>query len=95
MLEDLVDENNEQNKQILFLIEQLNLINLPENSRRYSPSLLVLSFLIYATSPAIQSDSIERRFSWYRQKSGGNYLVSTNEILSNKKISKSDFFNEI
>ena len=47
MLEDLVDENDEKNKQILFLIEQLNLINLPENSRRYSPSLLVFFNLCY------------------------------------------------
>ena len=33
----------------------------------------------------IQSDYLERRFSWYRQSSGGNYHISVLQILQSEK----------
>lgn len=32
-----------------------------------------------------QSDHIERRFSWYRQSAGGNYLISVKNVLSTER----------
>ncbi len=32
-----------------------------------------------------QSDPIERRFSWLRQLSGGNYYISVRQLLENEK----------
>ena len=34
----------------------------------------------------MQSDSIERRFSQYRQMNGGHFLVSLNEVTNSEKI---------
>ncbi len=33
----------------------------------------------------LQSDPIEKRFSWYRQLSGGNYYISVRQILEAEK----------
>ena len=41
----------------------------------------------YVLLGRIQSDNIERRFGWYRQMHGGNYLISMKQLLlSEKKI---------
>ena len=34
----------------------------------------------------LQSDPIERRFSQYRQMSGGRFLVSLREVLNSERI---------
>ena len=34
----------------------------------------------------MQSDALERRFSWYRQSSGANYYISVLQILQSKKV---------
>ena len=41
-----------------------------------------LEFIILGN---IQSDYLERRFSWYRQSSGGNYHISVLQILQSEK----------
>lgn len=41
----------------------------------------------YVLLGRIQSDNLERRFGWYRQLHGGNYLISMKQLLlSEKKI---------
>ncbi len=32
-----------------------------------------------------QSDPLEKRFSWYRQLSGGNYFLSVRQVFQNEK----------
>ena len=40
----------------------------------------------YVMTFCLQSDPIERRFSQYRQMSGGRFLVSLREVLNSKRI---------
>ena len=56
---------------------------------RYLISSVGFEFVLLGT---IQSDSIERRFSWYRQKSGRNYLISVKDILNTEKKNKNTVF---
>ena len=37
----------------------------------------------------VQSDSLEGRFSWYRQSSGANYHVSVLQVLQSEKVIRS------
>ncbi len=39
----------------------------------------------YVLLGQLQSDSIEKRFGWYRQLSGGNYFVSVRQIIEAEK----------
>lgn len=39
----------------------------------------------FVLSGAVQSDPLERRFSWYRQLSGGNFYVSVRQVLEAEK----------
>ena len=39
----------------------------------------------YVLTGKFQSDSLEGRFSWYRQLLGGNYYLSVKQILDNKR----------
>ena len=39
----------------------------------------------------LQTDDLERTFSWYRQKTGGKYLVSSNDILNTERKIKAYF----
>ena len=41
--------------------------------------------LHYVLLGTFQSDPIERRFGWYRQMSGGNYLIGLKQILDSEK----------
>ena len=42
----------------------------------------------YVLLGQIQSDPLEKRFSWYRQMSGGNYFVSVKQVLEAEKAIK-------
>ena len=42
----------------------------------------------FVLSVRLQSDPLERRFSQYRQMSGGRFLVSLREVNSSEKILK-------
>ncbi len=41
--------------------------------------------LSYVLTGKLQSDPLERRFSWYRQLSGANYYVSVRQVLEAEK----------
>ncbi len=39
----------------------------------------------YVLLERFQSDPLEKRFSWYRQLSGGNYFLSVRQVFENEK----------
>ena len=55
------------------------LVNLPDY-------LINEKGLEYVLLGNIQSDPLERRFSWYRQSSGANYHISVLQIIQSEKI---------
>ena len=56
----------------------------------WCPSMLIDILLNeacqYVITVTLQSDPIERRFSQYRQMSGGRFLVSLREVLNSERI---------
>ena len=54
-------DNEQYKKSLLFFKEQIKLLSLPDNRRRYSPDILVLSYLIYAVSLAAYKTIIDQK----------------------------------
>src|SRR6218665_3670084 len=49
---DRFSDDSDEHRRISFIIEQLKLLSLSKFSRVYSPMLLIMSYMIYASSPA-------------------------------------------
>ena len=49
----------------------------------------------YVLPGTIQSDRIEKEFSTYRQSSGGNYLISVEEILNTLNLERLKLFSKL
>jgi len=49
---DRLSDDSEEHRKISFIIEQLKLLSLSKFSRIYSPVLVIMSYMIYAASPA-------------------------------------------
>lgn len=46
------DPDTDKHRSVAFFLEQLQLLDLPKNRRRYSPALLLFAFSIYSSGPA-------------------------------------------